>query len=535
MSKNKIDLIPLSRIKCVPDRKITAEAAKKLQTSIENRLARGDKPFFVPLIVQKIDDGIHDFQIIDGKCRFQALEKTSHEGLALGGEMPDMVLAQGDPGIIAFAANHIRTNLTLQQEVTTINGLIEEGKTLDAIADELGMSATWVAKRANLNKLTVLWLEVMKNARYPWMTIGHYEAVALFSPEIQEQMINYVSWNHYQLRNLSIKKFEATLNAEFSTLLSKLPWNKDGAEQGCGECPSCKDRNNGGFLFQEMNDPKKARCQNKEYLAGKCRQYIAEQVRENPDLVLIAYEHNNCKIEDAGDALYGVNIVPPGLWTECKPSTKGSKKAIVIDSPQAGSEVNVKVSKPKKSSKPGENSSELTASPEITTGKTKTLAERKEAKHKQRQRHAINKLIAFINAFEYELPNRDAIFALVACKGVNSAVHWHGEDEKEFFTKKYGDSEISCYPKVLEQSNLDKAVWKKLCENIVTELNYGQSGGDVPAKWSEAEIIAELIQFDLAKALEEATAELPDPKSWIQLEKQEAKIKAEAETEAKAA
>lgn len=526
MSKNESKLIPLGRIKCVPDRKITAEASKKLQTSMESRIARGLKPLIVPLLIEKCDEEGYDYNVVDGKCRYLALEKIQYEGLTIGGDMPDMVFAEGDSRILSFAANDNRSNLTLQQQVNIINSLLEEGKPIDAIADELGMSPTWVAKRANLNKLNAPWLEIMKNSRFPWMTISHYEAVAMFSPEIQEEMVNYIHYNQYQIRNLSIRKFEATLNAEFSTLLNKLVWNKDGSEQGCGECPACKDRNNGGFLFTDMNDLKKARCQNKVYLANKCRMYIAGLVRENPDLVLIAHDSGSCKIEDTGDALYGLNIIPPGLWTECKSSVKGSKKAIVVDTAQAGTEVTVKVSNPKKNTANPGAGDNFTPSEEITTGKTKTLAERKEAKHKQRQRHAINKLIAFINAFEYELPSRDSIFALVACKGVNSAVHWYGDDEKEFFTKKYGDSEISCYPEVLKQSNLDKAVWKKVCENIVSELNYGQSGGENPAKWPEAEIIAELIKFDLAKALEEATTELPDPKSWIQLEKIEAAAKA---------
>lgn len=40
--------------------------------------------------------------------------------------------------------------------------------------------------------------------------------------------------------------------------------------------------------------------------------------------------------------------------------------------------------------------------------------------------------------------------------------------------------------------------------------------------WQEAELIAGLAQFDLAKALEEATALLPDPKAWEALARAEA-------------
>ena len=78
---------------------------------------------------------------------------------------------------------------------------------------------------------------------------------------------------------------------------------------------------------------------------------------------------------------------------------------------------------------------------------------------------------------------------------------------------------------------LDEFLWIQVCENIFVELTYGQSGPE-EAKWSEAELIAGLVQFDLAKALEEATAELPDPKAWEALAKAEEKTKQESEKEA---
>ena len=37
-SKNQTVMIPMSKIQCVPDRKITAEASKKLQISMNSRI-----------------------------------------------------------------------------------------------------------------------------------------------------------------------------------------------------------------------------------------------------------------------------------------------------------------------------------------------------------------------------------------------------------------------------------------------------------------------------------------------------------------
>ena len=49
---------------------------------------------------------------------------------------------------------------------------------------------------------------------------------------------------------------------------------------------------------------------------------------------------------------------------------------------------------------------------------------------------------------------------------------------------------------------------------------------------AEAFIISDLVHFDLEKAFDEATKELPDPKSWEILAKAEEKAKQKMEKEA---
>jgi hypothetical protein len=509
-------MIPLSQIQCIPDRKITTEARKKLQSSMNNRIAKGEKPLILPLLIDKCDDEGYDYKVVDGKCRFLALEKISVTELCLGGEKPDMVFSEGDPRILAFAANDIRNNLSLQEQVDFINDLIESGREIVDIAAEIGCEPRWVARRANLRKLAATWQEPFKTQRFGWMTLAHYEAVATFSEELQEEIFAFVCGNQWSLRSLSIKKFEAELVNQFATLLAKLPW---GNEQGCGECPACLDRLNNGFLIPEMNDPKKALCQNRVYLADKRRQYIADQVAENPELVLIAHDPGNCQIEDSSDPLYGANIIAPGLWTECKAS-KGGKKAIAIDT---GAEVYVKVSNPKNSGKNGEKSSELTATEDITAGKTKTLAERKAAKHKQRQRRAISKLIDFIGAFNYTIPDRETLFILIACRGIGESLGGHYDYEERKYHNESGiDACVSSFKKAKEHPELDKFVWHKLSQEIISSLKRGQAGAESPC-WDDAETIAGLIDFSMEQAFKEAVEELPDPQSWLKLEAEEAK------------
>ena len=94
------------------------------------------------------------------------------------------------------------------------------------------------------------------------------------------------------------------------------------------------------------------------------------------------------------------------------------------------------------------------------------------------------------------------------------------------------DDKISSFAALMnkdesDKSLLDRFFWESVCENIFSELNFGQSGPEDP-KWAEAGVIAGLVDFDLEKALAEATAALPDPKSWETLKKSEEKAMKEA-------
>jgi hypothetical protein len=126
-----------------------------------------------------------------------------------------------------------------------------------------------------------------------------------------------------------------------------------------------------------------------------------------------------------------------------------------------------------------------------------------------------------IKSMDYKIPCRDDIFALVACLKVDNVFTTHYDFDKGEYTRKYDcENGIGGFEQAKAFEKLDTAVWEALSNEIVRELKYGQSGpGD--ARWNEAEIISSLIAFDLAKAFEDATEALPDPKCWKKLEEQE--------------
>jgi hypothetical protein len=131
----------------------------------------------------------------------------------------------------------------------------------------------------------------------------------------------------------------------------------------------------------------------------------------------------------------------------------------------------------------------------------------------------------YIEAMEYEIPDRDTIFRLIACLGVDSIFKGNWGNDKP-------TESISSYSKINVEP-LDADVWKKLTDKILNDLKQGQSG-PIEARWPEAEIISQIIKFDLDKAFEKAVEALPDPKAWKELELQE-QLLAEAKKQVESA
>lgn len=532
-------LIPLEQIKCVPDRKIDELASKKMRNSMAGRMNNNLKPLMHPIVIRKTDEGNFKYEVVDGKCRFTELQKLKVPGLNLGGEHSDMVFCDGDPEIVAFASNDVRNNLTLNEQVQKISSLVKEGKNCQQIADLTGWSVNEVARRARLMNLSPEWQEAQRKRAFGWMKLPHYEIIARFSAAMQSEIKEYCQRN-YELSNYSIKKFEVALDNEFLTCLSKLAWNKDLHETGCGECPACLDRKN-GFLFSDMGDPQNWRCMNKEYLNTRGREYVAKLAKENPDIILVATRPESLRIDDINDPLYGTKILPSSAWLVSKKKDTG-EKAIRVDG-NIGEEIYVKIEKPKpapaSAAKNADPTDQATGKPKaespqtVTTsnasGKPKTMAERRQELDKRRRRHAIEQLKTHLKKEECKTPSRDVIFAMVACKGVNSAFGYRFRNNKCVKTEL--DEGILSYENAFKLPELDQLVWNQVVLNIITELDMGQSGGSNMPCWKEAEVISKLIEFDLENAYQEAIKTLPEPTKWKQYEALEKAALAQTEKE----
>lgn len=488
--------INIKEIKCEFDRKTTRE---EIQARAESISGIG---LIHSVKIQPIEDENFKYQVVAGRKSFAAL--TQVIGKTELNIPEEISFIEGDADVIAFAENDERTNLSLAEQVEKLETLSEKFGIAE-LSSHLSHSPQWIAARIRLKELSDSWRKAMKENRFEKFVIGHYETVAKYPQEIQEEIFSYCTgWNFDA--DISLAKFAKALEENFTFQIKNAPWNTDGTYQGCGECPACIDRLNGGFLFEEMNNSDKAICQNRQFYLDKLNEFIVEKVEETrktePEILLISQDN---RYHD-GFPLDEEEIYPTWGW-EKTTKKKGGQKALVVNGPLTGKIIFVSISENYRNT---QNEDEVQE--ETPQKKVSTLAERKERKHRQRQRHAIAALMEYIEAMEYEIPDRDTIFRLIACLGVDSIFkgNWGTDLPTE---------SISSYPE-LKTETLDADVWKKLISNLLHDLKQGQSG-PVEAQWQEAEIISQIISFDLQKAFEAALEALPDPKAWEKLEYQQ--------------
>jgi ParB/RepB/Spo0J family partition protein len=479
-------------VKCELDRKVTKEDIKQRATSIESI---GQ---IHSIKIQPIEDENFKYKVVAGRTSFLALvDVLKRTDLKVPEEI---AFIEGDADLIAFVENDERKNLSLWEQVSKLEALKEKFSTIETLASELGKSNTWVARRINLLNLSDQWKQALKNSYFPF-GISHYEIVATFPEDVQQDIYDYCD-SFDRNKNISVRKFQTDLENAFCTTLAKLPWNKDGSEQGCGTCPACLDRKNSSFLFEDMNDPKNEKCMNRQYLQERMNSYLLEETEKNKStgenilLVSESYRPNFDQLPFSED-----EVTDFFDW-HSTPKKDGGRKALVVDGPKVGQYIYVSLN----------HSSQN----DDKTEKTKTvrsLAERKTLKHRQRQRKAIEFLMEYIQNDKYAVPARDVIYILIATLGIRATIPADYLDG-EFV------SSLTKYDEIKDIETLDKQVWDVLKEEILRTLKYGQSG-PCRACWEEAEIVSNLIDFELDKAFEEAVKAFPDPKSWAKLEEQE--------------
>jgi len=287
--------------------------------------------------IQPIEHESFKYKVVTGRKSFIALTQIiCKTELAVPSEVS---FIEGDAELIAFAENDERTNLTLAEQIGKLAKLSEKFGIAE-LATHLSHSPQWIAARIRLKELVECWRTAMKENKFPNFTLGHYEIIAKYSEDIQLAVFEFFDRRNTD-EKIPLAKFSKMLDEEFTFLLKNAPWNEEGSYQGCGECPACIDRKNNGFLFDDMNDYSKARCQNRQFYLEKLHAFIAEKVekirQDEPETLLISQSREYPE----GFPLDTEEVYPSHAWTQVS-KKKGGQKAFIVCGPQAGVSADLK-------------------------------------------------------------------------------------------------------------------------------------------------------------------------------------------------
>lgn len=433
-----------------------------------------------------------EFELLAGARRFHAHMHLGRESiLAIVRDLDDRQAIE-----VTVLENLQRQNLTPMEEARGVKELLDAGADMKRVADEIGRSLQWVARRKALCGLSPKWVALLEDGK---TSIGHAELAAGYPTDFQERMQDEFRW---MMAPNQLREFRAQL-AMKSMKLSSAPWDLDDmtlCTRGPfkGACSACTARSgkqpelwaeNG--VLPEKND----RCLNpacwREKAAAWEQRAEAEARAKYPDLIRVQTEYNEAGNDEKALREYQFDkVAKPG---------KGVVHALVTYGPGLGKVILVK---PK-------NVSDRAVSKQQNGGKV-PLKERQEQLANRRRAWVIKHVAEALT--HSTLDRADVVspvagkpsllLALAATFGTDERVPHPGVKLWEAAENAHKD-----------EAGTIKKLWAMVAGVLQDRMRLW--GGDCTRQYEEALEIAELLDMPGKAKLDEIAAKaLPEPKAW---------------------
>lgn len=415
---------------------------------------------------------------------------------------------------VTVSENLQRENLYPLEEAAGVKRLLDVGWELQAIADRLGKSPKWVARRARLGELSPGWVKAIDEESCPaahWPAT-HLEVIARLSEAMQEEALaDFQRRWHWDNGPITVAELEKHVAEHYLHVLNGAPWKLDddtlvpqmGACTACTRRASCQP-----LLFDE--EPAKGkktgsdRCLDRGCYAWKAQAFAERKLAE------LRGKHDQV-VELIGDGVSGEvreaarkqGAVSRYDFQQVKAGTKGALPGVIVCGDDTG---RVKWLKPYTSS-----AGRGTARTDRKKGEPTPLSERRAALKKRRQAHVLSALrdtLKKIADGKAPVPGAAAAVCveLAVVFGTQHRRTWHGQAEWKAFDKM--DSERGLEP----SRDLVRAVLPVLADRI----NY--TNGDTAAmKYADGVRICTLLQLDIAELEQAAIEAIPEPRAWAHL------------------
>lgn len=437
-------------------------------------------------------------------------------------------LTDADAATITALENLGRSNLRMFEEVETVAMILRlrNGDTV-AAARELGQHPSWVARRARIHSdLSEAWRAALNESESPFWswTLQHVEVVATIGPLEQAQVLRHLGdrWNNPHLTVRDLRR----LISEATSALDNPPF--DVADHTlvpeAGACLGCKYNSATTPMIWDSESPSTgqdlpggARCLSPSCFQLKSQTATARNVAskrdKHPDLVLVSTDGRT----DPGRLpaeLRGQQILSPGHYQKSTKKTPGARLAVVVSGPGAGNSFWVDPkAEPPRSPRLGSAPSPATSSPGDDPAAA-TLASRMQ-KHLTRRIVLLTRRTAqLVEAFDASSLDSMRLLALAGAVGTssNAAKVWASHDGGSTPWRAY--HKLSAMP----LPELASDLWNKQLVGVITARLQYQGPSDCERLLYENRQILTLIGQDPDVHYREIAAQLPEPKSWHDLD-----------------
>jgi len=259
--KTKLQEIPIKALINAPENERKIDLKDPALIEMAESIRR--QGVLQPLVVRPHPKSKDKFEVRAGARRLAAADLAGLE------TVPCLVRDLGDQAALetTVAENLHRKDLTPLEEAANIAAVLDAGWSIDSVAQDLGKSSSWVARRAQLAKLSPRWRKHVLdtgNLISGW-SASRLELIARLDIELQDSILKERS--EYGFRNWffnpdrPLKELEEELNT-YTNMLGKAPWKLDDKDLNGKACLGCSNRSSSRpGLFDEINldDPKEVR------------------------------------------------------------------------------------------------------------------------------------------------------------------------------------------------------------------------------------------------------------------------------------
>lgn len=487
-----------------------------------------------PAILRPHPELTGEYQIVAGERRWRACAAAGKLLVAHVFELSDTQAME-----ITLAENMLRKATTPMEEAQVLKRLLDKGWDVDTCASHLGRSPLVLRRRARLLELSGAWGAAWRTGygHFAEWSASHFELLARFSEQTQEELfqtIGALSFPQWQSHGLSSVEGLERYLADQCRALNLAQWDLDDAALYpiAGACETCTMRSDrqADLFGDTFGKGAGGKCLHSPCWEKKTEAFIARAIAEQVE------KYGGCRKVSTKETLDmsqdDGNVLVEGEYTLAKKQGAGIVAGVIVDGPQAGKKVWVKVAvKSKKDMETDGIADDDDDDSQATAGNNRTppgtvsaptargrgrpplpsLADRRRLLEAKRHAVALEKLEAWVKTKEpgYEWqPEASAIasrFLLIFGNGI------YGNDELRCARVIGYNKPLSI--KELEGEFVDCAVAETQAlmyslKNPSTDLK--KRGVNDPI----AKLVAWMFGADLQALKKEADAENPEPESW---------------------